>query len=125
MQSAPETSHFWQNVWTLLAGGGIATTIGVVAKVVLDWKKRTPEIQESQTRARLNEAEANNKDAATMTEVFRTLRLAYKKLDEESNERRELAAKLADAQETIEQLTEANCRLTEENQRFRGLIKLD
>lgn len=125
MQTANEASHFWQGVWTFLAGGGIAATIGVVAKLIVERRKPAAEVHETEARAKLSEADASNKDADTMAEVFKTLRMAHRSLDLEIKERRELNEKFEQCERECRRLTRENGDLKGEVTSYKKLLKLD
>ena len=126
-QAAP---HWLGNaiVYIVMVGGWLVA----LYNAVINRKKPAADIHESRARADLAEAEARNKDAATMSEVFETLRLAHKNLDLETRERRELSDKLEryekeslQLQECNKQLQERNEELENELERYRRMIKLD
>jgi hypothetical protein len=125
MQSTSEASHFWQNVWTLLAGGGIATTIGVIAKAIVDRRKLKPDIDESKARTKLTLADANSKDVDSMGKLFDLLLRAQKTIDEERHERRAVSDQLESTLEKLANVEEENCQLREENQKFKDNLRLD
>jgi flagellar biosynthesis/type III secretory pathway M-ring protein FliF/YscJ len=126
MQSANEASHFWQwLVSQIPAFAGGATVFGVVFKLILDRRKPAAEIHETEARAKLSEADASNKDADTMAEVFKTLRMAHRSLDLEIKERRELNEKFEQCERECRRLTRENTGLRDENRKFKDNLRLD